>query len=365
MNPQSLFCLNLTCPSRGVQNAGNLRLHDGLTQRYRCTCCQTTFVANKATLFYRLKTDPRIVIQVLTLLAWGCPVSAIGAAFHLDVRTVRAWQKKAGQHCEQIHTALVTGHNLDLQQVQADEVRVKLQRGLIVWMALALCVPTRLWLGGVVRVHRDKRLLQSLARLVRSCARLAPLLLITEGWGGYKDAWQKAFRTPLRTGEVGRPPLLPWPNVVIAQVVKWREAGQVIGTRVCHLAGDVKGLRRLLPVGQVLATAYIERLNATFRARLCCLVRRGRALARLPETVTEGMYLVGCVYNFCTPHQSLSPKCPTTPAMASGLTDYVWSLEELLGYRIVPAPFVAPKRRGRKPKTEAQTQEGAKQLVTV
>ena len=49
-------------------------------------------------------------------------------------------------------------------------------------------------------------------------------------------------------------------------------------------------------------TAFIERLNATFRQRLAPLVRRSRALARQPETLKAGMYVVGCVYNFCTYH---------------------------------------------------------------
>ena len=65
-------------------------------------------------------------------------------------------------------------------------------------------------------------------------------------------------------------------------------------------------------------TAYIERLNATFRERLAALTRRGRALARRPLTLHHGMYLIGTVYNFCTPHASLGGGgSATTPAMAS------------------------------------------------
>jgi transposase-like protein len=365
MNPHSLFCLNRGCPSRGRQNAGNLLVHDSLTQRYRCKTCDTTFVANKGTLFYRLKTDPQVVVQVLTLLALGCPVTAIVRAFAVDARSVRSWQKKAGQHCQAVHTDQVTNKNLDLEYVQADEVRVRLQKRLVVWRAMAICVSSRLWLGGVVSVHRDRKLLQSLARLVKSCARFAPLLLVTDGWGGYPAAWQRAFRTPVKTGKRGNPALLPWPDVVIAPVVKERVKGRVSGLRVCHLAGAYSQIKTLLPQGQGRATAYIERLNATFRARLGCLCRRPRSLALLAQTVEGGMYLVGCVYHFCTPHQSLSKAFPTTPAMAAGLTDHVWTLGELLCLRRVPSPFLAPKRRGRKPKSEAQNQEGARQLLTV
>ena len=103
---------------------------------------------------------------------------------------------------------------------------------------------------------------------------------------------------------------------------------------------------------QVVSTAYIERLNATFRSRLACLARRTRGLARQQATLEQGMYLVGVVYNFCTFHQSLMQKdgSKRTPAMAAGLTDHRWSVREMLQYRVVPARWQPPKRRGRRSK---------------
>lgn len=365
MHPQPLFCLNLACPSRGLENAGNITVHAGLEDRFVCRSCRQTFVTTKGTLFYRLKTDPKIVVQVLVLLAYGCPVQAIVQAFGLDARTLRTWQKRAGQHCQQVHTALVSSACLDLQQVQADEIRVKVQRHRIVWMALALCVPTRLWLGGVVSLHRDKHLARALAHQVQACAARGPLLLLSDGWTAYVDAWKKAFRTPARTGKPGRPRLLAWPQVVIGQVVKQYQKGRVTGIEPHLRQGTLPQLWALWAVVPTFSTAYIERLNATFRQRLSCLCRRSRALARLPETVEAGMYLVGCVYNFCTPHQSLAQEQERTPAMAAGLSEYVWSVEELLCFRVAPPPYVAKKRRGRKPKTQAPVAKGANQLVTL
>jgi hypothetical protein len=65
-----------------------------------------------------------------------------------------------------------------------------------------------------------------------------------------------------------------------------------------------------------------NRLNATFRERRAALTRRGRALARRTLTLQHGMYLIGTVYNFCTPHASLAQAGDaTTPAMAAGITD--------------------------------------------
>ena len=102
-------------------------MHDRQKNRWRCTHCNTTFSGNKGTPFYRLKTDPKIVILVITLLAYGCPVPAIVTAFELDERTVWDWQERAGQHCQSVHKELVQTPQ-DLQQVQADEIRVRFQK---------------------------------------------------------------------------------------------------------------------------------------------------------------------------------------------------------------------------------------------
>ena len=75
-------------------------------------------------------------------------------------------------------------------------------------------------------------------------------------------------------------------------------------------------------------TAYIERLNATFRERLASLTRRGRALARRPLTLHHGMYLIGTVYNFCTPHASLATSgVRPHRTVAAGITDHRWRIE--------------------------------------
>jgi len=62
---------------------------------------------------------------------------------------------RAGAHCEAVHATIVGQSQLDLQHVQADEIKVKTQ-GKSVWMAFSMMVSTRLWLGGAVSEHRDK-----------------------------------------------------------------------------------------------------------------------------------------------------------------------------------------------------------------
>lgn len=235
---------------------------------------------------------------------------------------------------------------------------------------MAICACSRLWLGGVVSRNRDKPLARALAWLVKACAQLSALLVVTDGWPAYQEAFAKAFRTGLHTGKRGQPRLVPWSRFVLAQTVKWQQAGHVIGIRVCRLVGNWTQIACLLPAAQVLSTASIERLNATFRQRLCGLCRRSRCLVRHETSLHTGMYLVGTVYNFCTPHHSLvQNKQARTPAMAAGLSAHIWSVGELLCYQVAPTPFVVPKRRGRRPKNAGlQTQKahkGANSLVTV
>jgi hypothetical protein len=121
---------------------------------------------------------------------------------------------------------------------------------------------------------------------------------------------------------------------------------------------QVKRLRQATQrAAGVINTAYIERLNATFRLRLCCLTRRTHALARQTETLTAGLFIVGCFYNLCDVHHSLRLRLSVgehgfrwvnrTPAIAAGLTDHIWTVDELLMYRVPLPRWLPPKKPGR------------------
>jgi hypothetical protein len=130
-------------------------------------------------------------------LAYGCPIQAIVFAFGLDERTVRRWLHKAGAHCHKLHQHLVVDQPRVLAQVQADELRVRLQKRLVVWMALALQVPTRLWLGGAIQPTRDQRLLAGLATTVKAQALFGPLLLVTDGLASYIKSGETLVVSPI------------------------------------------------------------------------------------------------------------------------------------------------------------------------
>jgi transposase-like protein len=344
MDPQAQVCPNPQCPASGQRARGNIKVHSYPQRRYRCTICRKTFAATTSTPFYRLHKDPAVFVCVVTLLAFGCPIPAIVAAFGLDQRTVTAWQDRAGAHARAVHHHFLRTAVMNLLHVQADEICGKIAGGRC-WLAMALAVPYRLWLGGVVSPVRDLHLIEQLVALVRLAWTPGRTLLIcVDGLASYVTAFWKAFREKQPTGRPGRPPYRLPRGVLLGQVVKNHCGRRLVGVVRRVVWGSLGRIRRVLQrtgTGQQIHTSYIERLNATFRSRLASLVRRGRGLAHKVETLEMGMYLVGSVYNFCTEHRSLRVSVPggrtkwqgRTPAMAARWTDHVWSVQELLSYK--------------------------------
>lgn len=198
---------------------------------------------------------------------------------------------------------------------------------------------------------------------MRGCGPAERILLVTDGFASYKSQAFKLFREPLRTGKAGRPRLVLPGEVMIARVIKrrLRQRRRVVevirhviaGTEaevISRVIGTQRSMRALIN------TAYIERLNATFRARLAPLVRRTRAGAHKQTTLEAGMWLVGGCYNFLWAHRSLRGE-RTTPAMAARLTDHRWSMEELVSFPVPPAEL--PRWRGRKPRWLLEAERAA------
>lgn len=358
MNPQKEFCQNIACHARGHVGKGNISIHSHKEERYICEECGRTFSATKGTIFYRLRTAQETVTQVITLMAHGCPPKAIEKAYGFHERTIKSWWLRSGEHNRAMHEHIIGKSQLELEQVQADEIKGKGQ-GTTFWIAMAMMVRTRLWLGGAISHKRDLNLIQDLANQLRQIALCREMLLAVDGLVSYVKAFRRAFRTSWKGEKGGRPLLISWPNIAIVQVVKQRKNGKLsIDRRIAQ--GCKKMIVRLIEKtqsGGVINTAYIERLNATFRQRLAWLARRTRYLAQQKDTMMAGMFTVGNFYNFCDNHHSLRLKMSVgrrgfrwverTPAMASGLADHRWTVGEIFHFKIPPSRWKPPMRRGR------------------
>lgn len=318
----------MTCPSCGETE--HIWIHSQKERRLRCKVCNRTFAETRGSPLFGLHYPHWFVIVVLTLLAHGCPVQAIVAAFGLNERTVSDWQERAGRHGQRVQEQLVCQGQLVAGQVQADEIRVKMQGG-VVWIATAMCVFSRLFIWGEVGAERNTGLVQRVVERVRAAVvPTAPILWVTDGFGGWAQAVRKVFRDPVHTGRRGRPRLELWPQLSFVQVVKHKAGMRLTAISRRLILGSRAAAQQLMCCSQVelgvFNTAYVERLNASLRTWLPALTRRSRTPARSLAHLRASLFWTGAVYNFCQVHATLQG----TPAMAAGITDDVWSVRELL-----------------------------------
>jgi hypothetical protein len=161
----------------------------------------------------------------------------------------------------------------------------------------------------------------------------APPPTVSDGWGGIDDAMVEVYgKVPAYQG-IGRPPTLkrPQPGWQYVQVVKQREHGRVVGTKVRVVFGDP--IQTLALLGQ--STSYIERTHLTMRLFNGRLTRKTLAFSKDVEMYRASAAWEDLVYNLARPLKTLrvedlcNPKRKwkqRSPAMASGLTDHIWTI---------------------------------------
>ena len=148
------------------------------------------------------------------------------------------------------------------------------------------------------------------------------------------------------------PRWMPLPELRYAQVVKRRVKRRIVHVSQKVIYGrNVRG-RIKQTIGSMINTSFVERMNLTLRHHVPALARRTIQIAKTALGLEQQLSLTGAYYNFCLPHETLkrplaqpiptngngSPKkwSPCTPMMAEGLTFHVWTLEELLTFRVPP-----------------------------
>jgi len=178
----------------------------------------------------------------------------------------------------------------------------------------------------------------------------SPIPVFTsDNWDPFEEGLVNVYgylETPRYNG-IGRKPLpklIPYPSLKYAQVCKQKEKGRVVEVIQRVVFGDPDEVMEALGVdsGGKINTAYIERLNLTIRNSLARFVRRGMNCSKDIKIHSHAIDFFQAWYNFVKPHQTLRLEInegrkrwsQRTPAMAEGLTDHVWSLKELLTFRV-------------------------------
>jgi hypothetical protein len=188
----------------------------------------------------------------------------------------------------------------------------------------------------------------------------APLFL-TDGFKEYMTAllthygaWVQPARRQAR-GPAPKSRWLPLPQLLYAQVIKTTQRRRLV--RVSHrlVCGSKAAVEQVLAAcgGQINA-AFVERLNLDFRQHVAAIGRRVNTLCKHEARLRQQLALFQVYHNFVLPHASLRQPLPQpepthgtgsakrwwpcTPATAAGLTDHVWSLKEVLLYRVPPWP---------------------------
>jgi hypothetical protein len=186
-------------------------------------------------------------------------------------------------------------------------------------------------------------------------------LFLTDGFKAYGTAilahfghWMQPERGQDK-GPLPKPRWMPLPELLYAQVVKSYRRRRLVGVKHRVVFGARLAIEQVLArCGWTINTAFVERLNLDIRQRVAAIGRRVNTLCQGAEGLRDQLVLFQTYHNLVLPHASLrqplrvpeptngsgSAKVwrPCTPAMAAGLTDHVWTLKEVLLFRVPPWP---------------------------
>jgi IS1 family transposase len=373
------FCPHSHCDYRGWLGLNNLRAnghpHGGPWRQLHCTACEGYFPEHHGTLFHGKQVTVERMVHVLACLAEGLGIRATARVFEVAPNTVLAWLVEAAEQLRAFSAYFLC--DLHLEQLQLDEVYAvlrDLKAGAISddealrrlerspsWVWTAMDPQSKL----LVVVEVGSRTLAMAQRVVHQVIQvLAPdcvPLFLTDGLKDYATALLTHFghwTHPARRQDKGplpKPRWMPLPQLCYAQVVKSYRRRRLVGVTHRVVFGTRLAIEQVLAAcGWTINTAFVERLNLDIRQRVAAIGRRVNTLCQGEAGLRDQLVLFQVYHNFVVPHASLRQRLlipevtngsgsakvwrPCTPAMAAGLTDHIWSLKEVLLYRVPPWP---------------------------
>src|SRR5215467_1395100 len=373
------FCPQPPCAYWGWVGLGNIRANGhpngGPWRQLHCTSCCGYFQETHGTPLHGKRVAPEKLVWAVGALCEGLGMRAVARVFEVDPNTVLGWLVEVADHAAAftqyvLHDVRVTQVQLDalfalLSAVKTGEVSdaeaiQRLSRSPHwVWAAIDPVTKRLLTLDG------GDRTLAMAQRVVHQVVQgLAPgcvPLFITDGFKDYLTAllthdgqWVQLPRRHDK-GPAPKPRWMPLPQLLSAPVITTVRRRRLVRVRHRVVFGTLETVNAVLaPLGCQINTAFIERLNLTLRHHVAAVGRRVSTLCKHEAGVRQQLALYHVYHNFCLPHASLrqplsqprptqghgSAKTwqPRTPAMAAGLTDHVWTLREVLLFRVPPWP---------------------------
>lgn len=273
----------------------------------------------------RLSNERRV--QVVKSLVEGNSINGICRMNGVAKNTVLKLLADLGSACLDYQD--VTLRNLTLRYIECDEIwefcyakeknvpaEHKGEFGYgDVWTWTAIDAETKLipcWHIG----RRDGRDASDFIANLRS--RLANRVqLTTDGHRAYLEAVEGAF-----AGEIDYAMLIKLYGPETIESQRRYSGAECIGTETTVIHGQ--------PDKAHVSTSYVERQNLTMRTSMRRFTRLTNGFSKKVENHMHAISLHFMYYNFARPHKTLSKPYPKTPAMAAGLTDHIWGIEEIV-----------------------------------
>jgi transposase-like protein/IS1 family transposase len=373
------FCPHEGCAYRGRLGLGNLRANGhpsgGPWRQFHCTSCGGYVLQTHGTIFHGKRASVDLIVRVIACLAEGLGIRATARVFEVDPNTVLQWLVEAAEqlqaftryvlcdvHVTQLQLDELYGviRALNAGEISADTALERLE-GARPWVWTAIDPVSKVLLA----IEVGPRTVEMAQRVVhRVCQRLAPGCVpawLSDGFQGYLPAilgpcgwWVHPARRHDK-GPVPKPRWMPLPGLLYAQVVKQYRRKRVVGVTHRVVFGTREAIEHVLAAwGWKINPSVIERLNLDIRQRVAAVGRRVNTLCQSADGMQQQLAVFHVYYNFVLAHASLrqpllAPEAtngrgsakvwqPWTPAMAAGVTDHVWTLQEVLMFRVPPWP---------------------------
>jgi IS1 family transposase len=281
--------------------------------------------------------------QILAMLCEGSSMRSISRVADVSINTVSKLLVEAGEACLALHDETVK--NVKASRVQCDEIwsfcyakdkNVAVAKDAPkgagdVWTWTAIDADTKLIVSYFVG---DRSARSAIMMMDDLRGRLAnKVQLTTDGHKAYLVAVENAFGG----------------TVDYAQLIKMY--GPTPGGAGRYSPAECTGIKKVEVTGapdmKHVSTSYVERQNLTMRMSMRRFTRLTNAFSKKLDNHIHALALYFTFYNFCRIHKTLR----MSPAMAAGVTDRLWSLEDVLARIDADAP--APKVRGPYKKREA------------